>query len=214
MHHTISNIDKAIDLQQYIDNRNGNKRVGLKSLSYCMGWYNVIDQYIQKTGSRPYRIPDGYYSFQQLVDVFHSLNITISVNESNGIVSLNTPVEIKLSKRLKLILGYNNKRMFAGNETHISNRTADMAVIKSLYIHLLQINTSQNYLDGTPSTILSVVPIENKQFGDIISVRFERPEYKCLVNGTISELKLEIRDENNDKINNHNLPINCVLEII
>lgn len=213
MHHTISNIDKTIDLQQYIDNRDGNKRVGLKCISYCVGWYNVIGQYIQKSGSTSYKIPDGYYSFQQIADLFQSLNITLLVNESNGIVSLTTLEEVKISKRLKLLLGF-DKRMFAGNETHISNRTADMAVIKSLNIHLLQINTSQNYLDGAPSTILSVVPIENKQFGDIISERFERPEYKCLMNGTISELKLEIRDENNDKINNHNLPINCVLEII
>ena len=44
-------------------------------------------------------------------------------------------------------------------------------------------------------------------------MRFEHPEYKCLMNDAITELKLEIRDENNDKIINR-LPINCVLELI
>jgi hypothetical protein len=63
-----------------------------------------------------------------------------------------------------------------------------------------------------PSTLLAVIPVENKEFGENITVRFEHPEYKYLINGEITELKLEIRDEKNNKIINH-LPINCVLEI-
>ena len=50
MYHTISDIDKTINLQQYIDNRDGDKRIGLKCITYGVGWYNVIDEYLQKTG--------------------------------------------------------------------------------------------------------------------------------------------------------------------
>lgn len=213
MYHTISNIDKTINLQQYIDNRDGNKRIGLKSITYGVGWYNVVDEYLQKTKERPHKIIDGYYSFQQIADLFQSKNITLSVNETNGIASLITPDELKISKGLKQMLGFGNKRKFAVNETHYGERTVDFAVYKSLYVHLEQINTSNNYLDGMPSTVLAVVPVENKEFGEITTVRFEHPEYKCLVNDAIAELKLEIRDENNNKVINH-LPINCVLEII
>lgn len=213
MYQTISNIDRVVDLQQYIDNRDGNKRIGLRSFTYCVGWYNVIDEYIQKTGERPHRLPDGYYSFHQIADVFQSMNITLSVNETNGIATLITTNELKISKGLKLMLGFSNKRRFAVNETHTGERCVDFAIYKSLFIHLEQINTSDNYFDGKPSNVLSVIPVENKEFGDITTVRFEHPEYKCLRNGAITELKIEIRDENNNKINNH-LPINCVLEII
>ena len=213
MYHTISNIDKTINLQQYIDNRDGNKRIGLKSITYGVGWYNVVDEYLQKTGERPHKIIDGYYSFQQIADLFQSNNITLSVNETNGIASLITPDELKISKGLKQMLGFGNKRKFAVNETHYGERAVDFAVYKSLYVHLDQLNTSNNYLDGMPSTVLAVVPVENKEFGEITTVRFEHPEYKCLVNDAIAELKLEIRDENNNKVINH-LPINCVLEII
>lgn len=213
MYHTISNIDKTINLQQYIDNRDGNKRFGLKSITYGVGWYNVVDEYLQKTGERPHKIIDGYYSFQQIADLFQSNNITLSVNETNGIASLITPDELKISKGLKQMLGFGNKRKFAVNETHYGERAVDFAVYKSLYVHLDQLNTSNNYLDGMPSTVLAVVPVENKEFGEITTVRFEHPEYKCLVNDAIAELKLEIRDENNNKVINH-LPINCVLEII
>ena len=64
-----------------------------------------------------------------------------------------------------------------------------------------------------PSTILAVILIENREFDDVVSVRFEHPDYKCLMNGAITELKIEVRDEKNNTINNHGLLINSVLEI-
>ena len=212
MHHIISDINKTINLQQYIDNRDGDKRIGLKCITYGVGWYNVIDEHLQKTGERPHKIVDGYYSFQQIADVFQGRNITLSVNETNGIASLITTDELKISKGLKQMLGF-DKRKFDTNETHYGERAIDFAIYKSLYVHLEQLNTAYNYFNGAPSTILASIPIMNKEFGDIITVRFENPEYKYLINDAITELKLEIRDESNNKIINH-LPINCVLELI
>jgi len=213
MYHTISNIDKTINLQQYIDNRDGNKRIGLKFIRYNMVWYNVYNGVIKKIGERHQKIENGYYSFQQIADEFKKEDIILNINETNGIASLTTPTELKINKDLRNMLGFNNKRIFEPNELHYGNKFVDLAIYKSLYIYLEQVSTSYNYLDGMPSTLLTVIPVENKEFGDNISVRFENPEYKYLVNGEITELKLEIRDEENNKIKNH-LPINCVLEII
>ena len=100
------------------------------------------------------------------------------------------------------------------DEMYVGNGSLDLMPIKVIYIHLLELNTSQNYFNGAGSTVLCVVPIENREFGDVITARFEQPEYKSLVNDTISELKLEARDEKNNKINNNGFPISCVLEII
>ena len=214
MYHTISNIDNTINLQQYIDNRDGNKRVGLKSFTYALGYYNILGQYVQKTGERPHRIQDGFYSFNQIVDVFQGLNIALSVDETNGIASLVTDNELKISKGLKLMLGFGDKRKFQATTTHVGSKCLDFATVKSLYIHLEQLNTSQNYFNGTPSTVLAVVPIENKEYGDIVSVRFENPEYKYLSNGTLAEFELSVRDLYNQKIDNSGLPMSAVLEII
>lgn len=206
MHHIISNIDKTINLQQYIDNREGNKRIGLKSITYGIGWYNVINQRIND------KIEDGYYSFQQISDLFEEQGITLTVNETNGIASMISPNEIRMSKDLKNMLGFDIKGKISPNETHTGTKSIDFAIYKMLYIHLNQLNTSYNYFNGSPSTILASIPIVNKEFGDIVTTKIELPEYKCLSNGTISELKLEIRDENNKKIINH-FPTSCVLEI-
>ena len=214
MYHTISNINNTVNLQQYIDNREGKKQVGLKSFTYALGWYNVVNEYVQKTGERPHRIEDGYYSFQQIADILSTLNISLTVNENNGIASLTTDNELKMSKELKLMLGFGNKRKFEANTTHVGNKCLDFATVKSLYIHLEQLNTSKNYFNGAPSTVLAVVPIGNKEYGDIVSVRFEHPEYKYLSNGAITELEIAVRDEHNHKINNHDLSMSAVLEII
>ena len=43
MHHKISNIDKTINLPQIIDNRDGDIRIGLKCITYGVGWYSIVD---------------------------------------------------------------------------------------------------------------------------------------------------------------------------
>ena len=71
--------------------------------------------------------------FKKIVDVFHGLNITLSVNETNCIVSLITDNELKISKGLKLMQGFGNKRKFEANTTHVGDKSVDLATIKSIY---------------------------------------------------------------------------------
>lgn len=214
MYQTISNIENTINLLQYIDNKCGNKIIGLKSFTYTIGWYNLIDEYIKKDFDSPNKITNGYYSFQQIVDIFDNYNITLTVNETNGIASLITSDNLNISKGLKQILGFKNKKRFTANETHYGERTIDFAPYKQLYVHLEQINSSYNFFDGAPSNILCVVPVENKPFGDIVHINFSNPQYKQLTHGDISELSISVCDEKGQKINNNGLTISCVLEII
>ena len=213
MFHLISNVENTINLQQSIDNRDGCKRVGLKSFRYTLGWYNIIEEFIKINEEKPYKIPPGNYSFKQLVNVFQkSYNISLRVDETNGKVILNTPHKLKLTNRLSNMLGF-EKVHFEPNIDIEGEKTLDMKVIKSLYIHLKQLNSFYNFFDGSPSMVLAVIPIKNKQFGDIIPIRFNCPEYKHLAHGTISELELEVKDVNNKTIDKHGLLINAVLEI-
>ena len=108
MHLIISDISNPVNLQQYIDNRDEFKRVGLKSFTYCWGLHNIHKD-ASKNGESPVRIQPGYYSFQQLADIFHSHKISMSVNETNGRVTLSTPSQLKISKRHKSMLGFQAK---------------------------------------------------------------------------------------------------------
>ena len=46
-----------------------------------------------------------------------------------------------------------------------------------------------------------------------MTVRFEHPEFKRLKNGASTGLKLVVKDEKNNVVDNHGLPMSCVLEI-
>ena len=48
---------------------------------------------------------------------------------------------------------------------------------------------------------------------DVDTFRIEHPEFKKLQNGTINELKLTVRDEKGNIINNNDLPIYITLEL-
>ena len=67
----------------------------------------------------------------------------MSVNETNGRVTLSTPSELKISKRLKSMLGF---QVFP-KQTYQGDRPLDIAVIKSLYVHLSDMNHTITIMD-------------------------------------------------------------------
>ena len=81
-----------------------------------------------------------------------------------------------------------------------------------MFIHLDQINTTFNTVDGSGSTLLASIGLGCHSHGDIDTVRIEHPEFKKLQNGTINELKITIKDENGNVIKNNGLPIYITLE--
>jgi len=83
---------------------------------------------------------------------------------------------------------------------YIGDRAIDFAGIKTLQIHLEQLNTTGNYVDGDPSTLLANVGLGRYTFGDTVTVRFEQPMFKHLRNGHVSELMITIRDNGGKKI--------------
>ena len=206
MFHTISH--DTVSLQQYVDNRNSDKVIGLRSFTFLVGWYNLEGASFMLDRTRM-TIPDGYYSFYLLADYFQGHNVALTLNKANGFVTLHTSEEIKLSKQLAKMLGFNRRRLPA-NVDNVGDVSANFST-KQLYIHLKQLNTSQNYFNGAPSTVLAVVPTGEHSYGDFIHVKFEHPLFKCLTGGTISELSIEVCDENGMRIDNH--LITCVLEI-
>jgi len=98
--------------------------------------------------------------------------------------------------------------------TYVSDRPVDLASPEALYIHLEQLNTAGNFVNGAPSTLLTVVEISrNPAFGSTSTIRFETLELKRLSGGFVSELKVTIRDHTGAVSDNNLQPIPVVLEI-
>jgi len=92
--HTLTNVQDgtAVPLQQPINNQNGNLWVGLRSITYTIGWFNVGPQEAiswrpsgktEIMGTIPF--PPGLYSFPRLINLFSAIgiNFTLRLNRVN-----------------------------------------------------------------------------------------------------------------------------------
>ena len=216
----------AVSLQQYIDNRNGDLRVGLRSITYTVGWFNINAgesfSWRPQGGETPEsdnQIPPGLYSADQLAAVImgSSASLTLSTSKVNGLITLVGPpdVEVKFTDRILDLFGLDDglgdQWLSAGIYT--GDRPMNFATTKMLNLHLDQINTTANVFDGAPSTLLAMVGLGDYRFGDIKTVRIEHPEFKRFQSGNVDELKVSIRDTTGGSLDNHDLPISVVLEI-
>ena len=93
------------------------------------------------------------------------------------------------------------------------DRPVNFTTTKSFHVHLNQLNTTKNFVDSAQSTLLTGVGIGRHAFGDIHAVSIPNPEFKRLCGGTLAELKVEIREDSGELLNNHSLPIAVTLEI-
>lgn len=230
--HSISSIQNAVQLLQPIDNRNGSLKVGLRRLRYRVGWYNLREQeriYCRKSdGLSELVVPGlatnelvmkpGLWSFKDVEKVFNRLgNVDLSVDRVNGIISLIVPEgwELRMPDGLCELLGLDDGKggewLVAG--TYVGDRTVDFSPIRELRVHLDQLSTYQNYADGRPSTILDVVAVGAQALGEAGVYEQQSPQYKPLEAGTISELKVSIRDHRGKPLDNHGQPIAVELEI-
>ena len=122
-------------------------------------------------------------------------------------------MEIELSSGILPLLGIVSKhgRLTAGR--HIGTKMVDFAKPKELRVNLHQINTANNFVNGVPSSLLTIIPVSDGPFGKAVYLSFVRPVFKQLINGCITELSFRITYGNDAPRDNHGLPISVELVI-
>ena len=163
-------------------------------------------------------IPCGKYGFDKFQSIINGEPFgSLTINKENGLINLTVANqhEVRMTNGLLDLLGLDDGR---GNRwidagIYIGDRLVNFATRKLLFIYLDQIDTTSNMVDGNRSTLLTTIGLGCHSYGDIGTVRMEHPEFKKLQNGTIHELKITIKDENGNVINNNDLPIYITLEI-
>jgi len=229
MFHTISDVQRgdATRLQRYIDNRDGRLYIGLRSITFAVGWYNIEqgEKFSWRNAGgteKTLNIEPGLYWFGKLKDILDKASATkthtLEVGKVNGLATLTVSpgMEILLSDGLLKLLGLDNglSGTWLNTGVYVSTRPINFAKRQVLRVHLDEISTTENTIDGDPSTLLSSVGVGDHAFGDICTVRFWHPEYKRLRADTFSELKVSVKDKTGKEITNHGLPIDVTLEVI
>lgn len=207
-------------LQKPIDNRDGCLRVGLRSITYTVGWFNVTknEQVISSNGARSVVHP-GLWTLQQLrLHLSSSFKgLILTPDETTGLLQLDVQPaqgDVRFSEGLLQLLGFEQTHgLFQAGRGVRGQRPVNFSPNRLLYIHLEQLNTTENTLNGAPSSLLAVVAVGGWAYGEIKTSVFPDPAFKPLRQGTLSELQLVIRDERGHRIDNHSLPVSVVLEV-
>jgi hypothetical protein len=207
MFYTINDIMTNEELQHPLDNTRGNLQVGLKSITYAVGWYNIHERIrIQKLVIEP-----GLYSFQDLKEMLEeNLSLSLTKLSHNGKVKLERDAAIDLGP----ILNHLFKFPLGPQANVTSSEPIDDLYMPNLKVHLRQLDTLKNFENGKPSDLLKIVRLDHQyEYGDFRTIEYEFPEMIPLWRGMITEFDLSIKDRNNKVIDNHGLPISVVLKI-
>ena len=227
MFHTITNVQTPIVLQQYIDNRNGDVLVGLRSVTYTVGWYNVgLGETLssRRSGSLEvegsFKFTPGFYKVSHLRNLMQrkaSGYAIFRLSNFTGLITLqvNAGWELCFTDGLLALLNLDDGLWgtWLDGGTYKGDRAVS-AGTKTLSVYLHQLSTTANFVDGAPSTLLALVGLGSYSYGDTNTIYFACPEFKPLIGSSISELEVTVCDDTGSVINNHQQRISLGLEFI
>ena len=200
MYVTVDDIEKEISIYYPIDNRNGNKNIGLIRAYFVYSFYNIEnDEKIHlKNGETPI-VKKGCYTMKDIEKVSSG---KVKYDSLTG-KSVIDPTISRFGPYMNKTLGINNGNYF---DTLLSKK------IFSFKINNL--STTNNIFNGKPSDILYTGYLNKDiSFGDIVYFEPKNIQYKKLVNGVIDQLKVWLIDGDGNEILS-NFKISIVLHII
>ena len=200
MYITVDDIKNEISLYYPIDNRNGNKKVGLIRAYFVYSFYNVEkDEKIHLKNGEPLKVKRGCYTMKDIEKV------------SSGKIKYDTLTGRSLIDASISRFGpYMNKILGISNGNYI-----DMLLSKKMFsFKINKLSTTDNILNGKPCDVLYTGYLNKEiSFGDIVYFEPKSIQYKKLVNGVIDQLKVSLVDGDGNEILS-NFKISIVLHIV
>ena len=200
MYITVDDIKNEISLEYPIDNRNGNKKVGLIRAYFVYSFYNVKkDEKIHLKNGSTLLVKRGCYTIKDIEKVSSG---KVKYNSLTGKSVIDSTIS-RFEPYMNKILGISN-----GNyvDTLLSKKMFSFKISK--------LSTTDNILNGKPCNVLYTGYLNKDiSFGDIVYFEPKNVQYKKLVNGVIDQLKVSLIDGDGNEILS-NFKISIVLHII
>ena len=200
MYITVDNIKHEVSLHYPIDNRNGDKKVGLIHAYFVYSFYNVQkDEKIHLKNGELLKVKRGCYTMKDIEKV------------SSGKVKFDSLTgKSIIDPTISRFRPYMNKILGTGN-----GNCLDMLLSKKMFsFKINKLSTTDNILNGKPSDVLYTGYLnKDLSFGDIVYFEPMSIQYKKLVNGVIDQLKVSLIDGDGNEISS-NFKISIVLHIV
>ena len=200
MYITADDIKNEISLYYPIDNRNGNKKVGIIRAYFVYSFYNVEkDEKVHLKNGEALQLKKGCYTMKDIEKVSSG---KVKYDSLTG-KSVIDPTIGRFGPYMNKILGIINGNYI---DTLLSKKTFSFKINK--------LSTTDNILNGKPCNILYTGYLNKDiSFGDIVYFEPKNVQYKKLVNGVIDQLKVSLIDGDGNEILS-NFKISIVLHIV
>ena len=200
MYITVDDIKNEVSLYYPIDNRNGNKKVGLIRAYFVYSFYNVgKDEKIHLKNGETLPVKRGCYTMKDIEKVFSG---KVKYDSLTG-KSVIDPTITRFGPYMNKILGISNGNYI---DTLLSKKMFSFQINK--------LSTTDNILNGKPCDVLHTGYLNKDiSFGDIVYFEPKNVQYKKLVIGTIDQLKVLLVDGDGNEIFS-NFKISIVLHIV
>ena len=200
MYITADDIKNEISFYYPIDNRLGDKKIGLIRTYFVYSFYNVEkDEKIHLKNGETLKVKRGCYTIKDIEKVSSG---KVKYDSLTGKLIIDSTIS-RFGPYMNKILGINN-----GNYI-------DTLLSKKMFSFKINtLSTTDNILNGKPCDVLYTGYINKDiSFGDIVYFEPNNVQYKKLVNGVIDQLKVSLVDGDGNEILS-NFKISIVLHII
>ena len=200
MYITADDIKNEISFYYPIDNRFGDKKIGLIHTYFIYSFYNVEkDEKIHLKNGEMLKVKKGLYT---LKDIERVSSGKVKYDSLTG-KSVIDPTISRFGPYMNKILGISNGNYI---DTLLSKKMFSFKVNK--------LSTTDNILNGKPSDVLYTGYLNKDiSFGDIVYFEPTNVQYKKLANGVIDQLKVSLVDGDGNEILS-NFKISIVLHIV
>ena len=187
MYITVDDIEKEVCFYYPIDNRNGNKQVGLIRAYFVYSFYNVEnDEKIHLKNGETLKVKRGCYTMKDIEKVSSG---KVKYDSLTGKLVIDPTIN-RFGPYMNKILGISNGNYI---DTLLSKKTFSFKINK--------LSTTDNILNGKPCDVLYTGYLNiDISFGDIVYFEPNSIHYKKLVNGVIDQLKVLLIDGDGNEI--------------
>ena len=200
MYITVDDIKNEISFYYPIDNRFGDKKIGLIRAYFIYSFYNVEkDEKIHIKNGSPLLVKRGCYTMKDIEKVSSG---KIKYDSLTGKSVIDASIS-RFGPHMNKIPGISN-----GNYI-------DMLLSKKMFsFKINKLSTTDNILNGKPCDVLYTGYLNKDiSFRDIIYFEPKSIQYKKIVNGVIDQLKVSLVDEDGNEILS-NFKASIVLHIV
>ena len=200
MYITADDIKSEISFYYPIDNRFGDKKIGLIRAYFVYSFYNVEqDEKIHLKNGETLKVKRGCYTMKDIEKISSG---KVKYDSLTGKLVID-PTISRFGPYMDKILGISN-----------GNFIDTLLAKKAFSFKISKLSTTDNILNGKPCDVLYTGYLSRDiSFGDIVYFERTNVQYKKLVNGIIDHLKVSLVNGDGNEILS-NFKISIVLNII